>query len=1367
MSESPKDISSLSTAQRATLEKWLQKKRERAAAPAEAIAPRPDRDSLPLSSGQQRLWVIDQFEPLSPAYNIAFAARLSGPLDVSALERAMGEILRRHEVLRVRFETRKGAPVQTLSHDEPLQIEVTDLRETPEAARESEIQRLASIESRRPFDLARDRLFRVSLLKLCETDHVLLLSFHHIVFDGWSWSVFTKELDSLYDAFRKGRPSPLADLPIQYFDYAAWQERTARLDGLRKDLDFWSDCLKGELPVSTLPTDYPRPARLTYMGGRQPFVLPAAVTKGLRQLAQQESVSLFMTLLAAFSTLLHRYSAQDDILVGTPVANRPAVELESLIGFFVNTIVVRGDLSGDPTFREILARVRDASLDAYAHQNVPFDKLVETLQPTRQPNAHPIFQVVFAFQNTPQASLNLAGLTLTPLVVSSATSKFDLTLFMWEEDGALAGEIEYSADLFRPDTIERMVSHFSVLLEGVVAGPDRRLSSLPMLTEPERCRLLVEWNATDTPYPRDATIHAAFEEQVRARPNATAVVGAAERLSYGDLDRRANRLAWKLRSLGVQAGTPVGIFTDRSVEMVVGMVAILKAGGGYVPLDPAYPPDRLKFVIEDTACSAILTQAHRAASLPDLPFQALVLNDGWESDVPKNAAVTDSGADGSTLAYVIYTSGSTGKPKGVAVPHRGVLRLVLGATYARFGRDRVFLQLAPVSFDAATFEMWGALLHGAVCVLYPDHGVPDPEVLRGILRKHRVTTLWLTASLFNTFIDESPEALRGVDEILTGGEALSVAHIRRAIDLLPETQIINGYGPTENTTFTTCYPIPRKLDPTITSIPIGRPIANTQAYILDSKMQPVPTGVPGELYAGGDGLARGYLNREEATAQRFVRNPFSPDPSSRLYATGDLVRYLPDGNIEFLGRIDTQVKIRGFRIELGEIEAALARHPGVREVVVDVRQDVPGEKRLVAYMVVNESSPPSLNDLLDFIRRWLPDYMIPSGMVYLDSLPLTPNGKVDRRALPAVEQIRRTDLVAYEAPRNETERTIAEAWEEVLQIPKVGIHDNFFELGGHSLLATRVVARLKEAFRIDLPLRSLFDDPTAAGMARSIHYDKLLDVYRYRAKPSAEWKSLVPMQPQGNKPPFFLVAGAHANEDEFMRFLSSMIVHIGLDQPVYGFKPRGLDGKEDPHRSVEEMAEAYIEEMRAFQPRGPYLIGGECIGGIVAYEMAQQLEEQGQEVGLLFLMDTPRPSFLGGLQYRSYIIRVKLLRLYRLFLDLLRFDLRNIVAMFRRKRQRLLPTTDEERIQGRIQRVEEDYISTLSRYIAKPHPGKVTFLVSEELSFRSIEWRDLVKGGMEVHTVPGNHVTRLTIHGALTASTLTQCLDRARAESRA
>ncbi len=1061
----------------------------------------------PLSFAQERLWFLQQLEPDAPFNNIPLALRLEGTLHPPALAQALSEIVRRHETLRTTFTNQNGQPLTTIEAAGPLDLPVVDLSALPEAERDAEAQRLMMEEARRPFDLARSPLLRVKLLRLAGQEHRLLLTTHHIACDGWSMGVFYRELAALYEAFVQARPSPLPELPIAYADFAGWQRQWLQGERLEKQLGYWKDQLRGVLPVLDLPADRPRPALQSYRGASQCFALPAPLAVALRALARREEVTLFMLLLAAFQTLLHRYSGQEDILVGSPIAGRTRVETENLIGFFLNTLVLRGDLSGDPPFREWLRRVRQIALDAYAHQDLPFEKLVDALQPERDLSRSPLFQVMFILQNEPLQPMELAGLKLRALPVHSGTAKFELTLSLEENADGLAGFVEYDTELFDSERITRMLAHFQTLLEGIAADPQQRLSALPLLKDAERAQLLVEWNDTRADYPKDQCLHHFFEDQVQRAPEAVAVVFADQQLTYRELNQRADGLAAELRALGVGPDVRVALCVRRSLEMMVGLLGILKAGGCYVPLDPEYPKARLAFMLADSQAPVMVTQdrlqAHFKFEAPQLKLLCLdaprfshapALHPAGVAQEESKRPAASGKSKPTDLAYLIYTSGSTGQPKGVMVAHRNVVNFFAGMDRVIGAEPGVWLAVTSISFDISVLELFWTLARGFKVILQPDEAglstAALPQSHRGkngraqslpeqILR-HGVTHLQCTPSLARTLVlaPESLPALRSLRRLLLGGEALPPSLAQQLHDLLPG-RLYNLYGPTETTVWSAAH----RLDQIGNPIPIGRPIANTEIYLLDRHQQPVPVGLPGELLIGGDGVARGYLNRPELTAEKFIRHPFRADPDARLYRTGDLARYRPDGAIEFLGRIDHQVKLRGHRIELGEIEAVLARASEVREAVVTLREDVPGDERLAAYLVASPERPPAIADLRRLLREKLPSHMIPSAFVFLDRLPLTPNGKVDRRKLPEPEKRHLASATAYVSPRTELEKTIAKIWQELLRVEKVGLHDNFFDLGGHSLLVVQAQARLRDALGVDLAVVTLFQYPTISSLA--------------------------------------------------------------------------------------------------------------------------------------------------------------------------------------------------------------------------------------------------------------------------------------------
>ncbi len=1061
--------------------------------------------AAPLSYAQQRLWFLDRLAPGSPAYNVPSAYGLAGPLAPAALAAALAEVVRRHEILRARFVERDGEPRLEIAEAlAPGFLPLIDLdlsalaHPSLSGRRSAELARLRSAEAERPFDLAAGPLLRTALVRLGAEEHALLLNFHHAVYDGWSEGVLLRELAALYDAARAGAPSPLAEPALQYADFAAWQ-RAWPAEVLGRQLAYWRGQLAGAPTALELPADRPRPAVASLRGAARQRLLGAPEMALLRQAARREGVTLYMLLLAAFAATLSRHGGQEDILVATPVANRTRPELEGLIGFFVNTLVLRARLAGDPDFHRVLASVRQTALAAFAHQDLPFEALVEELRPERDLSRAPLVQAMLSLGSAgPERPLG-GGLHLAHLpFAEKTTAKLDLSLAATELPG-LAGEdggqslllgLEYATDLFTATAAERFLAHFATLLRGAAEAPELPLSRLPLLAPAERHQLVAEWNDTASGFP-EQTVHGLFAEQATARPDAVAVSWEAGEMSYGELDRRSDEIARHLRRLGVGIDARVALVTERSPEMVAALLGILKAGGGYLPLDPSYPRERLALLLADAAPAAVVGPRHLLAALPEIPNGAprLAFEDALsEADTGADAPGAD--VPPASLAYVLYTSGSTGTPKGVEVSHRAVVRLVRDTAYAAFGPGEVFLQLSPMSFDLATFEIWGPLLNGGRLALLP----PGPFTVAGLyaaVERHRVTTIWLTSGLFHLAVEEGLAPLGGLRQLVAGGDVLSRPHVLRALEALPDVDLINGYGPTENTTFSTTHRLRDGLPAGELSVPIGRPIAASRAYVLDPSLTLLPAGCVGELYVGGAGVARGYLGRPALTAERFLPDPFSGDPrgEDRLYRTGDLARWRPDGTLDFLGRADFQVKVRGFRVEPGEVESALLGHPGVREAVVTAAKEAAGGHRLVAWYVPEGADGPAPAELRAHLRESLPEHMIPSRFMPLKKLPLNANGKVDRRALPSPEAgpAGEADTAPRTPPRNPVEEVIAGIWEDLLGLDHpVGVDDDFFYLGGHSLLVIRLLSRLRQAFGADLPVQRVFAAPTVAGLAAAI-----------------------------------------------------------------------------------------------------------------------------------------------------------------------------------------------------------------------------------------------------------------------------------------
>jgi amino acid adenylation domain-containing protein len=1284
--------------------------------------------AVPLSFAQKRFWFIAQLDPQSPAYNIARALRMTGCLSVSALRETLRRIVARHDALRANFDTVNGEPMQFIRRGSDVKVPIIDLQDLSASARELAARRLIAEEALRPFDLTKDHLLRASVLRLGNEEHILLLTIHHIVSDGWSLGILTREIATIYSAITEQKPVDLPVLPIQYADFARWQEKWLQSESLEKHLSYWRRQLAETSDVLALPLDRPRPAVQTFRGGHYSTSFSSRLHDAVAELSRRERATLFMVLLAAFQTLLMRYSGQRDIVVGSPIAGRNQVETEDLIGCFVNSLVLRTDFSGNPTFLELLRQVKETALEAYENQNVPFEKLVEELHPERSLSRSPIFQVMFALQTQPRSALRLPALSISPIERETEAAKLDLSLYMLAAEDGLEVYFEYNADLFNLSTVRRMAQHLQILLEEIVANPDRRISEFSLIDDAERRLLLVEWNQTRSEFPRNTCVHDLFEKEAARRPDAVAIELAGESMSYGELDRRANQLAHYLRKRGVVAEAAVGICAERSFEMIVGLLGILKAGGVYVPLDPHYPQERLSFMLEDAGASVLLLQERLRDRLPPKSATVIALDTDWKNIARESQEHLENHCTAENLAYMIYTSGSTGRPKGVSVTHRGVVRLVRETNYARFGQDEVFLQFAPISFDASTFEIWGSLLNGARLVLAPP-GLPTLAELGELIKDRRVTTLWLTAGLFHQMIETEVRSLGAVRQLLAGGDVLSPRHAEKAA-ALSDCQLINGYGPTENTTFTCCYRV-RAAEKFAGSIPIGYPISNTEVYILDAEMKPAPIGVAGELYIGGDGLARGYVNDAILTAEAFLPHPFSANRGQRVYRTGDRARFLEDGRIEFLGRLDEQVKIRGFRIELGEIETVLSQHPRVRECAVLTLSGPNGDKRLVAYFVPQTKRRAQPEELRVFLKQKLPAYMVPTFFVELEKLPLTANGKVERRALPEPE-MGRTELKGRVAPRTDAEERLAQIWTRILGRRDIGLRDNFFDLGGHSLLAVRLMAEIEREFGQRLPLISLFQDATIEYLAEILS----------KGADSISWPTLVEIQPGGPRPALFCISAPNVNALGY-HFLAR---YLGSDRAIYGLQaqyPEDLLG-EHSQAVVDKVATEYLVALRKAQLKGPYQFVGMCRGAHIAFEMARRLVDEGEKVALLGVLDTwVMENTYNSFWYVEYY--------FRRWADVARLGLRPQWNLIKRKANDVINA-----ISGAVSGSSganppkptknplHDVYFPGPDYAPRTYAGRISVFRARKQPFNRIRdeelgWGRLSTLGIDVHTVPGIH----------------------------
>jgi amino acid adenylation domain-containing protein len=1361
-----------------TLQTVLQ--RRQAAPPLERIG----RDRPPEASfGQQRLWFIERLMPGSAMHNQTIAYRLLGQLSIPALERALGEIVRRHEILRTTLRWSDGALIQHIHPASAFAIAVEDLQSLAPTERTSRVERETALEARTPFDLDRPPLLRAKLFRLTHAEYRLELTVQHLAFDGWSFDVFMGELCTLYAAFVANARSPLSELRYQYADWSAWQR--ARLQGEARDrlLAYWQEQMRDAPTELRMATDRPRRGLRMRRGEWQTFQIGPSLTLALKALAAREGSTSYMMLLAAFQAFLHRYTGQDDIVVGSPVANRDDADAERLIGLLVNTLPMRIRVDGRESFRELLARVRRTVLMAYEHQALPFEVLVQAMGPASRSDATPIFQTMFAFQNLPRSDWRMPGLSVQAWNVCNGAAKFDFTLFMWDASDGFAGLLEYDTDLFDAETTEQWLRHLKALLQSIVCDPDAPIQTLPLLDDAERSALLHTWNATAVPYPRDLPIHRVFGQRARESPSAPALVCESCSISYGLLERRANRLGRHLQGCGAAPGSLIGVCLERSPGLIVALLAILKAGGAFVPVDPTWPAERIKVVLD--GIPVVVTQDSLAHCTGALDAR-IVRIDGdaesieRESDEPLEAEVSAEG-----LAYVMFTSGSTGLPKGVCVRHRGVVRLVRGANYADLGPTDTLLQLAPVAFDASTFEIWGALLNGATLAMPLASRVSLGDIAETI-RTFKVSVLWLSSGLFEAMVDTHLDDLRHVRQLLVGGDVLSPGHAERFLRAVPGCRLVNCYGPTENTTFTTFHAVQQSSCASGGSIPIGRPVSNTQVYVLDNSLQPVPIGATGNAYVGGDGLMRGYLRDPTGTLERLVRNPFQDCPGEWLYHTGDLVRRRRDGELEFLGRGDHQVKIRGFRVEPGEVESVLSRCPLVRSTAVIAAGDSPTDRRLLAFVVPGaaaKAEEEAICEMRDFVRHHLPGHLVPSEFLMIDALPLSANGKVDRQRLRAIGENRSARADNFVAPRDARERIIVRAFEAILGVGSIGVDDDFFDSGGSSLAALRLVAMLEDAFGVSLPLASLYEHPTPARLAVLIAHTEV-DAPSARAR-GEEASVLVEIKRGSAASPLFLVPGGHGGMAE-MTLYARVLSRVRYDHAVYGFVAQGLDGEAQPHASVEEMARAYVAAMRGRQPHGPYLLAGECVGGLIAFEMAHQLLSQGEEIALLLLLDTWCPTRAGVLHYRHVertatllagryavtraVVAGGLSALRRRFRDRSLVDGRSLrdavdvclklpgiarawlTAVYRVGR----PVAGMETIAA----AEENYVKRTMGYRPRHYPGRATLVLCADNQRRGLakRWRALVEGGLVVRSVPGDHDSYLRSEARYAATAIEDCL---------
>ena len=1325
--------------------------------------------SLAASHGQQALWFLHQSNPESASYNVAFSARVRSVIDREALHCSFQALVDRHASLRTTFCEESERLVQQVHGYMPVRFNTHTRTGIDLASLRNEVHEASLV----PFDLQNGPLMRVDLYSRATDDQILLFTVHHIAADGWSIFLLLEELQRIYPVEQTGNTSPPPRRVGDVLDYSRWQEGMLAGPEGQEHERYWLRTLAGDLPPLSMPTDRPRPVFPSNRGKSLSINLGIELSGAVRTLAAKEGTTSFVVLLAAYQVLLHRYTGQPEIVVGTPTYGRERPEFADVVGYLINMIALRAAFHDDPPFQEFLTRMRNAVVEGIQHQDYPFPLLVEKLQPDRDFSRTPVFQTLFALQkfkqivglndildrSNPDARAEFGGLALEPFPIPQLEGQFELSVELAEKSGVFEGFIKYDPDLFDESTVRKLSDHYSTLLHSIVSSPQTTVSRLPIMTSEERQEWIAGLSATDQEYAQDQTVVDLIKEQVVRRPEAKAVSFAGKALTYAELDVRSTRLARHLRALGAGPESLVCLCLNRGLEMVIGVLAVLKSGAAYVPLDPGFPAERLRFMAEDSGAKVLLTQREISKALfLGLNLEHILLEDAEEQITRQSSEPLPSLAGPSNRAYVLYTSGSTGRPKGVEIEHRSLTNFLRSmAREPGLKETDILLAVTTLGFDIAGLELFGPLITGGTIELASAETAMDGIALACALSSSKATVMQATPATWRMLLESGWKGNRQL-KVLCGGEAMDSDLAGRLVSA--SNVVWNMYGPTETTIWSSLDRINSN------EVTIGRPIDNTGFYVLDTHQQPLPRGVIGELWIGGAGVARGYLNRTELTAERFVIDPFRG--GGRMYRTGDLGRYLPDGRLECLGRIDNQVKIRGYRIELGEIESALCGYSGVRGCVVTASREPAGEARLLAYVVSASAQRPAVQDLRAHLKTILPDYMIPSGFAFLEAIPLTPNGKVDRGALP-IPGTGLTDLtVGYVAPRNQVEQVMADIWAELLGVERVGVFDHFFELGGHSLTATRLIARLKSALQIDLPLRSIFIEPTIAGLSKHFIYDEFTQRY-YHVGEITRWNRLVPAQPKGSRIPFFMVAG-FMDADDTLRVLSRLIPHLGLDQPVYGFQPRWLDGHSERYSGASEMAAEFLADLRAVQPEGPYLLGGDCAGGIVAFAMAEELLRLGEEVRLLVMFDTYRPSFFSATGLRLYHAWTRGKHILNVIGQFIRANGRQKLQLFRELgRWKLRPVespTGEESAFHRIYRLRMDYMRTMYQHRLKHYPGQITLIVNE-IQYKldkEMGWKGVARDGLQIHCTPGDHWTRY-LHGDELAKRLLGCLERAQTRS--
>lgn len=1280
-------------------------------------------NTWPLTSEQEEEWLMEQLYPESPSHSIRCIYRLTGMLNIEALDKSINAIISRHDSLRTYFPVVAEVPVQVIRPFEPIHLPLRDLSHLPESDWKEQSESLIRDITQPSFDRSKDRLFRVLLIKHTAEAHILAVVFDHIIFDGWSKHVFQVELSQLYKMHTEGGVELLKPLPLQYTEFALKQKERNTIDFQERDLNYWKKQLSGELPELNLVADYPKTSQTSLTREQYNFWLSGDKYHKIKSLCHKENMTKFILFLTVTNVMLQRYTGQEDIMTCCPVSGRNEAELESLMGLFVKTLVIRTQITEEMTAREALHRVRAVFEESSLHQNIPFSKLVSELTPSRDLSTRPSFQFMLNKINMPREYEEIQGLVMEDIDNEASDTIVDITMRLIDSQGKLNCSFIYSKDVFKQETIARMAGHFQALLGGFLQDLDQPISMLPILTADERHRLLYESNVVQPAYPQDSCIHELFEQQVHLHPDWVALSDDSIEMTYAELERSSNQLANRLRQSGLFPEGLVGVCLDRSPAAIVSFLGILKAGGAYVPIDSTYPAERITLMLEDAKVHTLITTESLFKQLPSLECQTIFMDKDlgalttYSDECPQNISTPQS------LAYVIYTSGSTGKPKGVAVPHQGIIRLVVNSGFLKMGPEETFLQLTSISFDPSGLEIYGSLLNGGrVAILGANK--PSLKHIADTIQKQRVTILNSNPDLVNLLLDGYSEEIQGLHQVISGGDILPVWLAKKFLEKMPESQLINVYGPTENAVITTSHSVKHVSGEA--SISIGSPIANDTVYILDKHLQPVPIGVVGELYLSGEGVARGYLNNDALTEQKFIPNPFIGTPGSKLYKTGDLARFRPDKSIDFLGRIDHQVKIRGCRIELGEVEVALCAYTGVIQAVTSAWKSDEGVHKLVAYVVMQKDLRLDQQGLRSFLQERLPNYMVPTFFVELEQIPVTSVGKIDRKRLPSPIPAQQKEEEMK--PRNEIEEKLVRIWERLLKVSPISVQDNFFDLGGHSLMAMQLFSEIENAFMKRLPVSIIFHEDTVEKLAKLVHSNESKDLV----------SSLVAMQPRGTKAPLYCV---HELGGEVISYWN-LAQKVGEDQPVYGIRYAAND--DASQITLQELAGSYLNDIRKIQPHGPYSLLGYSLGGLIAYEMAQQLYEMKEEVSLLAIVDARNPArYPSDNKQITKRIVDNMRILFKLPGGIRTKFMKEKVYNALVKRD-LLSNSPGQEAEDRAR----GFMKLVKLYKPRPYPGKMTFFRAEHDYSNYIlddknGWESVGEGSIEVYKVPSDHLSIL------------------------